>query len=89
MGNSTFLNAAEGQVVFHTIAKDQTVPAHPHDDSWAILVAGKLECTLGSEQFTATRGQSWFIPGNTLHGGMALQDSLLVEVFCEERWMAM
>lgn len=70
----------------NTITKGQIVPPHQHKDSWAILVSGKLAYTLGPEQFIRTPGQSWFIPDNTLHGGKALDNSLLVEVFCEERW---
>jgi quercetin dioxygenase-like cupin family protein len=86
VGNSTLLDAPEGQVVFHTITKGQVVPLHQHKDSWAILVSGCLAITLGDERFVAPPGKAWFIPGDVQHGGEALADSLLVEVFCEKRW---
>jgi quercetin dioxygenase-like cupin family protein len=85
-GNSTLLDAPEGQVVFHTITKGQVVPLHQHKDSWAILVSGCLAITLGDERFVAPPGKAWFIPGDVQHGGEALADSLLLEVFCEKRW---
>lgn len=87
-GNSTLISCPEGQVVFHTITKGQGVPPHIHDDSWAILVSGLLEYTLGDETFTITAGESWFIAPGVVHGGTALEDSLMVEVFCEQRWQA-
>jgi quercetin dioxygenase-like cupin family protein len=85
-GPSTFLDAQEGQVAFHSLAEGQTVPLHSHDHSWAVLISGKLEYTVGSEQFIVVPGQSWYIPGATLHGGTAMEDSCLLEVFCEKRW---
>lgn len=85
-GNSTLIGNSTGQVVFHTIAKGQGVPPHTHDDSWAVLVSGEMEYILGDEMFIVSAGESWFIPANVTHGGSALEDSLMVEVFCEERW---
>ena len=87
-GNSSLISCPEGQVVFHTLAKGQGVPPHTHDDSWAVLVSGSLEYTLGGEVFTLTAGESWFIGNGVVHGGTALEDSLMVEVFCEQRWQA-
>ncbi len=86
-GDTNFLGDTQGQVAFHTIPKGQKVPLHKHEDSWACLVDGQLQITLGEEQFTADPGESWFIPGQVMHGGLALEDSLLIEVFCEERFI--
>lgn len=88
-GNSTFLGNSTGQVVFHNIAMGMGVPPHTHDNSWAIIVSGEMECLLGDKKFIANTGDSWFIPADVPHGGTALKDSLMVEVFCEERWTAM
>jgi quercetin dioxygenase-like cupin family protein len=85
-GRTTFLGAEAGQAVFHTIPKGQGVPLHRHKDSWACLVSGSLKISLGDEQFVARTGMSWFIPEGTMHGGTALEDTLLLEVFCEQRF---
>jgi len=87
-GNSTLISSTAGQVVFHDIAKGQGVPPHTHADSWAVLVSGEMEYVLGDETFTISAGESWFIPADVMHGGKALENSLMVEVFCEERWSA-
>jgi quercetin dioxygenase-like cupin family protein len=76
----------KGQVVFHTIASGQAVSLHSHNDSWAIIVSGSLEVTVGKEHFSAGTGMSWFIPEGVEHGGKAIDDSLLIEVFCEKRF---
>lgn len=86
-GNSNFLDAAAGQVVFHTIPKGQGIPSHCHGDSLAILLSGVLEITLGQEKFTAKGSTFWFIPADVMHSGNALEDSLLIEVFCEKRFL--
>ena len=88
IGESYFIEAPQGQVVFHTLPEGQQVPLHGHDDSWAILVSGAMQVTVGADQFTAHPGRSWFIPKDVLHGGKALEDAMLVEVFCEKRFSA-
>ncbi len=85
-GISNLLSGPEGQVVFHTIPKGQRIPLHCHGDSLAILMSGALEITLGQETFTAKGCISWFIPADAMHSGNALEDSLLIEVFCEKRF---
>lgn len=85
-GDSHLLDAPGGQVVFHTIPAGQKVPVHTHKDSMAVLVSGSLEITLDSEKFTAKSGNSWFIPEDVPHSGHALENSLLIEVFCEKRF---
>ena len=80
------LDAAAGQVVFHTVAAGQSVPLHHHDDSWAFLVSGSMEVILGEKNLKVQAGDSWFIPIGVEHGGNAVERSLLVEVFCEKRF---
>ncbi len=87
-GISNLLSAPEGQVVFHTIPKGQGVPLHCHGDSLAVLMSGSLEITLGQEKFTAKGSIPWFIPAGVMHSGNALEDSLLIEVFCEKRFLS-
>lgn len=86
--SATFLDGEAGQVVFHTIPKGQGVPPHQHKDSYAVIISGALEFILGDEQFIFYPGKSLYIPEGILHGGKALEDTLLIEVFCENRWSA-
>jgi quercetin dioxygenase-like cupin family protein len=82
-----FLNAEVGQVAFHTIEAGQRVPLHSHDDAWAILVSGDMQVTVGAKNFEMRTGDSWYIPSGVKHGGKAIEKSLLVEVFCEKRFV--
>jgi quercetin dioxygenase-like cupin family protein len=50
------------------------------------MVSGSLKVTVGKEHFSAGTGMSWFIPEGVEHGGRAMEDSLLIEVFCERRF---
>lgn len=81
-----FLEAAAGQVAFHTVDAGQNVPLHSHDDSWAVLVSGSMEVIVGEKNLEVQAGDSWFIPCGVEHGGKAMEKSLLVEVFCEKRF---
>lgn len=81
-----FLDADDGQVAFHTISVGKGVPMHSHDDSWAVLVSGAMTVTVGENTFEARAGEAWYIPAGVAHGGKATEKSLLVEVFCEERF---
>jgi quercetin dioxygenase-like cupin family protein len=87
-GETNFLENPKGQVAFHTIPKGQETPMHQHKDSWACLISGSLEFILGDDKFMADTGMSWFMPEGTLHCGRALEDTLLIEVFCEKRFAA-
>ncbi len=87
-GSSTFLDAEAGQVVFHSIPKGGGVVPHKHKDSYAVVISGALEFTLGEEQRIVYPGVSLYIPEGVMHGGRALEDSMMIEVFCEKRWSA-
>lgn len=85
-GNLNVLAGSKGQVAFIRSCKEEKIPLHRHKDSWTILVSGKMRVTVGDEIITVTKGDTWFVPGGTLHGGEALEDSLIVEVFSEQRF---
>ena len=58
--------------------------SHPHEQT-GYLVKGKLNMTIGDESFLAEPGDGWCIPGNTVHGADALEDSVAVEIFSPVR----
>ncbi len=80
------LSGKEGQVGFFKISKGNGVPPHSHDDSWATLIKGKMSIRIDRDTITVSRGDSWFVPGGIVHQGKALEDCLMVEVFCEQRF---
>ena len=80
------LKGSSGQVAFFKISKGDEVSLHSHADSWAILVSGEMSVSVGDKTFIAKKGDSWFVPNGVRHGGETLQESLMVEVFCEQRF---
>ena len=54
--------------------------SHPHEQT-GYLVSGRMELTIGPESHLVEPGDSWCIAGNLEHNGLALEDSIAIEVF--------
>lgn len=57
---------------------------HPHEQT-GYLVSGRLDFSIGDDRFDAGPGDSWNIPGEVPHGAIALEDSIVIEVFSPVR----
>jgi len=57
---------------------------HPHEQT-GYLVSGKLILIIENNRFEAETGDSWSVPGGTLHGAEVIEDSVAVEVFSPVR----
>jgi quercetin dioxygenase-like cupin family protein len=63
-----------------------TLPLHKHPcEQTGYLVSGRMRMTIAGEQFDATRGASWCIPADVLHGAEILEDSVAIEIFSPVR----
>lgn len=59
---------------------------HKHYHSQvSYLVSGSFEVTIGSEKKIQKAGDVFFIDANVNHGVLALEDSLLIDVFSPHR----
>lgn len=58
--------------------------AHHHEQS-GYLVAGKMKLFLGNACFDVMPGDSWCIPGGTVHGAEVIEDTVAIEVFSPVR----
>ena len=66
--------------------KGSTIPKHKHPhEQTGYMVSGRMNFTMGDEQFVAEPGTSWNIPGNLEHSVEVLEDSVVVEVFSPVR----
>ena len=72
-------------VEFH-LKKGAILPlhSHPHEQT-GYLVDGHILLTIGPDIFQVKSGDSWCIPGNTLHSAEIIEDSVAVEVFSPVR----
>ncbi|MCJ7684432.1 MAG: cupin domain-containing protein [Desulfobacteraceae bacterium] len=68
------------------INKGSMVPehSHPHEQT-GYLISGRVKFILEDEEFEAGPGDSWCLPGNIVHTGEVLEDSVLVEIFSPVR----
>ena len=60
------------------------VHAHPHLQS-TYVVKGSFEFTIGGESKVVRAGDSLLMPPDVLHGTVALEDGVLVDVFSPMR----
>lgn len=58
--------------------------AHPHLQT-TYVVSGSFEFTIGDEKKVVKTGDSLLMPPDALHGTVALEDGILVDVFSPMR----
>jgi len=61
------LQSDSGQVLFNESDIEVSVPEHAHGDQWGVVIAGKIELTIGAQTKTYGRGDTYFIPAGTPH----------------------
>ena len=73
------------------IAKGSIVPEHSHvNEQVATVERGALRFNIGGRELTLESGQSVAIPSNVPHSVVALEDTIVVDVFAPRRddWLA-
>jgi quercetin dioxygenase-like cupin family protein len=67
-------------------SKGDDVPAHRHvNEQFVYVLSGALCFLLGDaqiERMTAQAGEVVLVPSNLLHGAIALEDTLELDIFC-------
>lgn len=61
-----------------------TPHTHPHEQVGYVL-QGSFELTLGDEKTIIEAGDTYYVPSNTVHGVVALEESVLLDVFTPQR----
>lgn len=68
------------------IAKDAVVPEHSHvNEQVATVERGALRFEIGGRELILQAGQSVAIPSNVPHSVVALEDTVVVDVFSPRR----
>jgi quercetin dioxygenase-like cupin family protein len=82
----TLVHGDKTLMVEFRLQKDAILPlhSHPHEQT-GYLVNGHILLTVGSDVFKVKPGDSWCIPGSTLHCAEIIEDSVAVEVFSPVR----
>ncbi len=74
---------AEHMTVAHwNITQGSSLPEHSHPhEQYSILLEGQFELTVGDETEVLSPGLVAVIPGGITHGGTALTDCRIVDIF--------
>jgi quercetin dioxygenase-like cupin family protein len=68
------------------ISKDAVVPEHSHvNEQVATVERGALRFIIGGQELVVGAGQSVAIPSNVPHSVVALEDTVVVDVFSPRR----
>jgi len=57
---------------------------HPHEQVGYVL-QGRFELAFDDEKTIIEVGDTYYVPSNTLHGVVALEDGILLDVFTPQR----
>jgi len=81
------LVSGDGQtLVRFEIAAGGVVPEHTHPHEQAgTVIAGRVRFTIGGQDAEVVPGDSYLIPGDVPHSAVALEPSVLIEVFAPVR----
>jgi quercetin dioxygenase-like cupin family protein len=61
-----------------------TPHTHVHEQVGYVL-QGRFELTLGNDKTTLETSDTYYVPSNTVHGVVALEDGVLLDVFTPQR----
>ncbi len=61
-----------------------TLHSHPHEQA-VYLLSGAVRFTRADESFVVKAGENVLVPSGTVHGLVALEESLLLDVFSPPR----
>jgi quercetin dioxygenase-like cupin family protein len=68
------------------LAKGAIIPdhSHPHEQT-GMMISGKLRFVVDGKAIDVEAGDSWCLPGGSVHSAEALADSVVIEVFSPVR----
>ena len=68
------------------LKKGCVVPAHSHDnEQMTYIINGALLFTINGREILLKTGEVMHIPSNVVHGAVAVEDTLDMDVFCPPR----
>lgn len=64
------------------LAKGAKIPPHKHPhEQTGLMISGRLLFTIERKELEVETGDSWCLPGGSEHSVIALEDSVVVEIF--------
>lgn len=82
----TLVSGDRQTLVRFELAEGGAVPEHTHPHEQAgTVITGRMRFRIGDQEAEVAPGGSYLIPGNVPHSAVALEPSVLVEVFAPVR----
>jgi quercetin dioxygenase-like cupin family protein len=78
------IQGATTQTVFFEIEAIGQVAEHKHGAQWGVVFEGEMELTINGVKKTYKKGDSYFIPGGTLHSANFKTKTFLMDVFADK-----
>ncbi|QLA17509.1 cupin domain-containing protein [Desulfolutivibrio sulfoxidireducens] len=69
------------QAIFFIVKAGTLLPDHTHAAQWGIIIDGEFEITINGKKTLYRKGDSYFIPENTVHSGYYVTDVISFDVF--------
>ena len=77
-----FLHTNNMTLAYWNIEKGASMPEHNHPHEQVVnLIEGKFELSVAGEQYIITPGEVFVLPSNLPHGGKALTNCRIIDVF--------
>ncbi len=84
--NARFVHTENMTLGYWDVVEGATLPMHSHfHEQVTQVLEGKFELTVGEKTLVYEVGQIVIIPPNVPHGGKALTDCKLFDIFCPVR----
>jgi hypothetical protein len=78
------LQSDNGQVLFNESDVELAVTEHKHGEQWGLVVAGKIEMTIGGQKRVYVKGDTYFVPANVLHSATIYPGFRAVDYFADK-----
>ena len=72
------------QIVFFEIEPIGAVAEHKHGDQWGVVFEGEMDLTIGGDTKTYRKGDSYFVPADTLHSAVFKKKTWLMDLFADK-----
>ncbi|WP_051407357.1 cupin domain-containing protein [Nocardia sp. CNY236] len=82
-GCGYLLAGTDGQVVFWSFPTGASVPRHQHGPQLGLVLAGRVELTVGDEERTVCAGEHFSLGDQVPHAAVVAPGTLVIEVFAD------
>ena len=81
-----FVHGEQSTLARITFTAGASLPAHRHgNEQFSTVLSGRMEFLVGEETVVISAGQSIHLPSDVWHGAVALEDSVVLDVFAPTR----